>query len=157
MHGLVVPLLSSILESNEYQIRKVINILLAYKGRSLGFLGLSFKEGTDDLRESPIVEVIETMIGKGFKVRIHDGNVSMARLIGANREYIEKEIPHISNLLCSSADELIAQSEVIVIANKDKEYSDRLNGVAEDQTILDLVRLFGPEDHPKAQYYGVCW
>jgi len=157
MHGVVVPLLSAILESNESQIRKVINKLLSYKRRSLGFLGLSFKEGTDDLRESPIVEVIETMIGKGFEVHIHDRNVSMARLIGANREYIEKEIPHISNLLCSSADELIAQSDVIVIANKDKEYSDRLEMVTEKQVILDLVRLFGPEDHPKAQYYGVCW
>jgi len=157
MHGLVVPLLSSILESNEYQIRKVINILLAYKGRSLGFLGLSFKEGTDDLRESPIVEVIETMIGKGFKVRIHDGNVSMARLIGANREYIEKEIPHISNLLCSSADELIAQSDVIAVANKDKDYVDCLKGLTGNQVILDLVRLFGPGDHPKAEYHGICW
>ena len=157
MHGVVVPLLSAILESNESQIRKVINKLLSYKRRSLGFLGLSFKEGTDDLRESPIVEVIETMIGKGFEVHIHDRNVSMARLIGANREYIEKEIPHISNLLCPSVDELIAQSDVIVIANKDRDYFDRLKALPENHVILDLVRLFGPEDHPKAEYYGICW
>lgn len=157
LHDIELPLLSSILESNKYQIQKVVSKLLSYKGRSLGFLGLSFKEGTDDLRESPIVEVIETLIGKGFKVRIHDGNVSMARLIGANKEYIEKEIPHISDLLCSSVDELIAQSDVLVIANKDREYGDRLKGVNENQVILDLVRLFSPEDHPKAQYYGICW
>jgi GDP-mannose 6-dehydrogenase len=130
---------------------------MTYKGRSLGFLGLSFKESTDDLRESPIVEVIETMIGKGFNVRIHDRNVSMSKLIGANKEYIEKEIPHISSLLCSSVDELIAQSDVIVIANKDGEYSDHLKGVTENQVIVDLVRLFGPENHPEGQYFGISW
>ncbi len=156
-HDIEVPLLNSLLNSNRYQIQKVINKLLSYKGRSLGFLGLSFKEGTDDLRESPIVEVIETMIGKGFNVRIHDRNVSMARLIGANKDYIEKEIPHISALLCSSADELMDRSDVIVITSKDSEYHDCLKRVSESHVILDLVRVFSPEDHPNTQYYGICW
>jgi len=156
-NDLSIPLLNSLLESNEYQIRRVVNKLLSCKGQSLGFVGLSFKEGTDDLRESPIVEVIETMIGKGFKVRIHDRNVSMAKLMGANREYIEKEIPHISDLLCPSLDELINQSDVIVIANKDKEYLAPLKRVSGDRMIFDLVRLFGADDRPSANYYGVCW
>jgi len=156
-HDIEVPLLNSILNSNRCQIQKVITKLLAYKGRSLGFLGLSFKEGTDDLRESPTVEVIETMIGKGFNVRVHDHNVSMARLIGANKEYIDREIPHIAQLFCSSADELIRQSDVIVVTARDAEYARGLRALREDQVLLDLVRLFDPEDHPKAEYYGICW
>ncbi|TMQ29356.1 MAG: nucleotide sugar dehydrogenase [Nitrospirae bacterium] len=156
-HDIEVPLLNSILNSNRCQIQKVITKLLSYKGRSLGFLGLSFKEGTDDLRESPTVEVIETMIGKGFNVRVHDHNVSMARLIGANKEYIDREIPHIAQLFCSSADELIRQSDVIVVTARDAEYARGLRALREDQVLLDLVRLFDPEDHPKAEYYGICW
>ena len=152
-----VPLLNSILESNHQQIRRVIQKLLACKGASLGFIGLSFKEGTDDLRESPIVEVIETMIGKGFKVKIHDRNVSLARLMGANREYIEKEIPHISDLLCGSIEELIGASEVLVIANKDAAYLEPLKRVAGQKLIFDLARLFGAEERPKKNYEGICW
>jgi GDP-mannose 6-dehydrogenase len=154
---IAVPVLSSILESNEYQIRKVVNKLMSYKRRSLGFLGLSFKEGTDDLRESPIVEVIETMIGKGYTVRIHDRNVSLAKLMGANKQYIEREIPHISELLCSSPEELVSQSDVLVIASKDEAYSKLLQNINGNKSIIDLVRLFSPEYHPKAEYYGICW
>jgi len=151
------PVLSAILESNELQIRKVVKKLMSYKGHSLGFVGLSFKEGTDDLRESPIVEVIETMIGKGYAVRIHDHNVSLAKLMGANKEYIEKEIPHISELLCSSLEELITQSDVLVLASKDEAYSNLLQNIDGNKSIIDLVRLFTPERHPKAEYYGICW
>ena len=123
----------------------------------MGFLGLSFKDGTDDLRESPIAEVIETMLGKGFRIRIYDPNVSLARLVGANKAYIEKEIPHLSDLLCSSIEELISQSEVIVIANKNKEYGERLGRLTSEQVVVDLVRQFSPENHPNVQYHGICW
>lgn len=156
---IAVPVLNSIAESNEHQIQKLVNKLMSFKRQSLGFLGLSFKEGTDDLRESPIVEVIETMIGKGYKVRIHDHNVSLAKLMGANKEYIEKEIPHISELLCSSPEELVSQSDVLVVASKDKTYShllQNMNGNG-NKSVIDLVRLFTPEHLPKANYYGICW
>jgi GDP-mannose 6-dehydrogenase len=152
-----VPVLSSIPESNEYQVRKVVKKLMSYKHHSLGFLGLSFKEGTDDLRESPIVEVIETMMGKGYKVKIHDHNVSLAKLMGANKEYIEKEIPHISELLCSSPEELVSQSDVVVVAGKDAAYSKLLQNLNGNKSVIDLVRLFTPEKHPKTDYYGICW
>lgn len=152
-----VPVLNSILESNEYQIKKVVRKLMSYKRQSLGFLGLSFKEGTDDLRESPIVELVETMIGKGYRVRIHDHNVSLAKLMGANKKYIEREIPHISDLLCSSAEELVAQSDVLVLASKEESYAKLLNGVNGTKKIVDLVRFFTPEQHPPSEYYGVCW
>lgn len=154
---IAVPVLDSILESNEYQTKKVIKKLIACKPQSLGFLGLTFKEGTDDLRESPVVEVVETMIGKGYTVRIHDHNVSMAKLIGANKEYIEREIPHISELLCSSPEEVISQSDVLVIASKDHAYREPLQNVKGNKKIIDLVRLFTPEHHPGAEYYGICW
>jgi len=152
-----VPVLSSILESNEYQIKKVVRKLMSYKRQSLGFLGLSFKEGTDDLRESPIVELVETMIGKGYNVRIHDHNVSLAKLMGANKKYIEKEIPHISELLCSSAEELVAQSDVLVLGSKEQSYAKLLHGMNGSKKIVDLVRFFTPEQHPPSEYYGVCW
>src|SRR6185295_10912219 len=89
---LELPLLRSVLESNKLQVQKVIRMLMAQKGRKLGFMGLSFKGGTDDLRESPIVEVIESILGKGFTVQIYDRHVSLSRLIGANKAYIEREI-----------------------------------------------------------------
>ena len=152
-----LPLLSAILESNKKQILKVINKLLSYKGRSLGFLGLSFKHGTDDLRESPIVEVIESMIGKGFRVRVYDRHVSIARLLGTNKEYIEQEIPHISELLCASLEDLMATSEVIVIANRDVEFIQALKDARADQVIIDLIRLIEPETALDAEYYGISW
>ena len=97
------------------------------------------------------------MIGKGYAVRIHDRSVSMAKLMGANKEYIEKEIPHISDLLCASPEELISKSDVLIIASKDSSYSALLKNVNGNKAIVDLVRLFTPEDHPQTEYYGICW
>jgi GDP-mannose 6-dehydrogenase len=151
-----VPMLNSILDSNQCQIKKVVKKLTSYKQQSLGFLGLSFKEGTDDLRESPIVELVETMLGKGYRVRIHDHNVSLAKLMGANKKYIEKEIPHISQLLCS-VEELVAQSDVLVLASKEEAYAKLLHTVNGNKNIVDLVRYFSPEQHPPSSYYGICW
>ena len=152
------PVLSAILESNGAQIERVINQLSAHKRRSLGFLGLSFKHGTDDLRESPIVDVIETMLGKGFKIRIYDQYVSVARLVGANKEYIEKEIPHLSSLMCQSAEELIRQSDVIVVANKGDGFKDALvKEVRDEHVIIDLVRVVDGQVLGKATYSGLCW
>jgi GDP-mannose 6-dehydrogenase len=152
------PLLTAILESNRRHVANVVAHLLSYKGRSLGFLGLSFKHGTDDMRESPIVEVIETMIGKGFDVRIYDEYVSMARLLGTNKEYIEREIPHISSLLCSSMEEILEKSDVIVISSRAEQFLNALRkGLRTDQTVVDLVRLVDQPGTMPAQYYGICW
>jgi len=152
------PLLNAILDSNRRQIVKIIKKLSEYKGRSLGFLGLSFKHGTDDLRESPLVEVIETMIGKGFKIRIYDKYVSIAKLMGANKEYIEKEIPHVSSLMCPSADDLIQNSDVIIVGNYSNEFKEALfTNVQEHQVIIDLVRISDEPSSIKGEYYGICW
>lgn len=152
------PVLSAVLDSNRYHIERVVKKLLEFKRKSLGFLGLSFKGGTDDLRESPIVDVVETMIGKGFSIKIFDSNVSLARLIGANREFIENEIPHISSLMCSSATELIKESDVIVVANFSDEFKHALLSEIEDEkTIIDLVRIVDDSSEIDGNYYGICW
>jgi GDP-mannose 6-dehydrogenase len=152
------PLLDAILVSNKKQIERVTTLLQRYKGRSLGFLGLSFKHGTDDLRESPILEVIETMIGKGFCIAIYDEFVSIARLVGANKEYIQKEIPHVSSLMRSSAEELVHESDVVVISNGSEEFRKVLaQSTRPDQVVIDLVRIIANPKVLKGQYYGICW
>jgi GDP-mannose 6-dehydrogenase len=151
------PLLDSILVSNRKHIERLTSLLQTYKGQSLGFLGLSFKHGTDDLRESPILEVIETMIGKGFRVNIYDEFVSIARLVGANKEYIQKEIPHVSTLMRSSVDELLRDSDVIVVSNASEEFKEPLKRATRPgQVVIDLVRITGPQD-VRGEYHGICW
>jgi GDP-mannose 6-dehydrogenase len=154
---LELPLLKSVLESNKLQVLKVIRKLMEFRGRSLGFLGLSFKGGTDDLRESPIVEVIEAMIGKGYKVRIYDRHVSLARLMGANKEYIEREIPHLSRLICGSVDELLSASEVIVVGNRSPEFPGAISRAGKNQTVIDLVRLVEGPPPGIGKYFGLYW
>jgi GDP-mannose 6-dehydrogenase len=152
------PLLDSILVSNRKQVERITALLQQYKGRSLGFLGLSFKHGTDDLRESPILEVIETMIGKGFRVGIYDEYVSIARLVGANKEYIQKEIPHISSLMRSSAEELVRDSDVVVVSNASEEFREVLaQATRPNQVVVDLVRIIDDREALKSEYYGICW
>ena len=111
-----VPLLASIDRSNEQQIQRGIQAVLSAGKKRIGVVGLAFKAGTDDLRESPMVTLVETLIGKGCAVRIHDPNVQLASLVGANRRYIETEIPHISSLMCEDLGTLVEHADVLVIA-----------------------------------------
>ncbi len=152
-----VPMLNSLLESNSHQIQRLVDKLVTYKGRSIGFLGLSFKGGTDDLRSSPIVDVVEAMIGKGFDIRIYDEHVSIARLIGANKEYIEKEIPHISKLMCASADEVVDKSDVVVVAHRDEKLRNALDGIKSGRVIVDVARIAERAQWNGSEYYGICW
>lgn len=155
---IATPLLDSILVSNRKQIERVTTLLQRYKGRSLGFLGLSFKHGTDDLRESPILEVIETMIGKGFRVGIYDEYVSIASLVGANKEYIQKEIPHVSSLMRSSADELVRDSDVVVVSTSSGRFREVLAQTNRpDQVVVDLVRIIDKPGAMNGNYHGICW
>ncbi|HKA31938.1 MAG TPA: nucleotide sugar dehydrogenase [Candidatus Binatia bacterium] len=135
-----LPLLSSILPSNDGQIREQVDAVLKTRKRKVGIVGLSFKPATDDLRESPMVTLAETLIGKGCDVRILDRNVSLARLMGANRRYIEEEIPHISSLMCENVEELLAHAEVIVIGNADAEAAAALDAATPLQVVIDLTR-----------------
>jgi GDP-mannose 6-dehydrogenase len=153
-----VPVLEAILPSNELQVKRGFGLIKQTGKKKIGVLGFSFKAGTDDLRESPLVELIETLIGKGYQVKVYDENVSLARLHGANRAYIEREIPHIATLMCGSAEEVMLESEVIVIGNKAPEFRHVLDQwVRPEQTIIDLVRIWENLDQLDAKYEGICW
>ncbi|HEY8133465.1 MAG TPA: nucleotide sugar dehydrogenase [Thermoanaerobaculia bacterium] len=135
-----VPLLASISSSNEHQIRRGIDAVLNAGSKRVGVVGLAFKAGTDDLRESPMVTLVENLIGKGCAVRIFDPNVRLAALVGANRRYIETEIPHISSLMCDNLATLIGESDVIVIGCEGEDAVRALEQCRADQTIIDLTR-----------------
>ena len=137
---LPLPLLSSILPSNEAQIRRAVEAVLRTRHRRVGVVGLSFKPGTDDLRESPMVALVETLVGKGCDVRILDRSVSIARLVGANRRYIREEIPHIASLMCGNAAALLTHADVIVIARTGEETASVLADARPEQTVIDLTR-----------------
>ena len=124
--------------------------------RRVGVLGFSFKAGTDDLRESPIVEVIETLVGKGYDLSIYDKNVSLAKTMGSNRDYILNHIPHVSRLMVESMEDVVANCEVIVVGNSSEEFSDILQKTRSDQIIIDLVRV-SPAKSELGRYEGICW
>jgi GDP-mannose 6-dehydrogenase len=152
-----MPVIQSILGSNELQIRHAIDMVVETGRKRVGLLGFSFKAGTDDLRESPIVILAEALLGKGYSLSIYDRNVSIARLVGANKEYINKQIPHLSSLLSDSIDEILDKSEVIVVGNGSPEFTEALRRTRPDQVIIDLFRLkIDPVEVP-AKYTGICW
>lgn len=145
LHGarnadILPPLLSAILPSNDAQGRRGLDAVLATGKRRVGVVGLSFKDGTDDLRESPLVTLVENLIGKGCQVRILDRNVSLARLVGANRRYIEEQIPHIASLMCEDVDELLAHAEVLVLGNTGRQAADVLARTGPQHAVVDLTR-----------------
>lgn len=150
-----VPLLTAISITNRLQIERALDMVLRTGRKRVGILGFSFKAGTDDLRESPMVTLIETLIGKGLELVIYDRDVSLARLFGSNREYIEQEIPHIAKLMRGSIDEVLNASDTIVIGNKSEEFRQIESRLRPEQTVIDLVRLFDrPSDN---SYQGICW
>jgi GDP-mannose 6-dehydrogenase len=154
---LSVPVLEAILPSNELQVKRGFDLIKQTGSKKVGVLGFSFKAGTDDLRESPMVELIETLIGKGYHVKIYDKNVSLARLHGANKAYIEREIPHIATLMCQSMEEVLAESTVIIIGNKAPEFRQAFQQTRQDQIVIDLVRILKDTQQMDTRYEGICW
>lgn len=152
-----LPLLESLLPSNEVQVKRGFDLIRQTGGKKIGILGFSFKAGTDDLRESPLVTLVEMLIGKGYAVKIYDKNVSLAYLSGANRAYIERTIPHIANLMCNTSTEVMTDSEVIVIGNKSPEFADIAAQARPEQTVIDLVRVAKELPRMKANYVGIGW
>ena len=153
---LELPLLNSILPSNQRQVERGYSMITAKGKRRIGVLGFSFKAGTDDLRESPIVEVIERLIGKGYDLRLYDKAVNMAALTGANRDYVLNHIPHISRIMEASIDAVLAHAEVVVVGNAAAEFRDALARVRPGVEVVDLVRV-GSRRSKAGEYDGICW
>lgn len=156
-HDLYVktPVIDGIGLTNEKQIERAIDLILRYPNQKLGFLGLSFKAGTDDLRNSPAVRVIEVLLGKGAAIKIYDKNINTTVLTGTNKDYIDSRIPHLSKLLMNDLDELIEESDVLIVNTNEREFESKLDTV-EDKTIIDFVRL---SDNllNKKNYLGINW
>jgi GDP-mannose 6-dehydrogenase len=152
-----LPLLESILPSNVLHIDRAVEAVLRTGKKKIAFLGLSFKPGTDDLRESPQVQMIKRLLGEGCQVRVWDRDVSLGRLAGSNRQYIEEVIPHIGSLLSANLEEVVQSGEVVVIATKvDKDQLAHCLG--RNQSVVDLINL-ASASRPGASssYQGICW
>jgi GDP-mannose 6-dehydrogenase len=154
---LELPVISQILASNRGQIQHALEQILDTGKKDVGLLGFSFKAGTDDLRESPIVILAEALLGKGVRLKIYDKNVSMAKLVGANKEYITQQIPHLSSLLCNTIADVIDRSDVIVVGNRAPEFVEAIGTCRPNQIVIDLVRLPLSTSLVNADYRGICW
>ncbi len=149
------PLISAVMPSNEYQVNRAFQIVESLKKRRIGMLGLSFKAETDDLRESPLVELAEMLIGKGYDLSIYDRNVKFASVHGANREYINSKIHHVASLLVDEASEVLDHVDVLIVGNKDKSFQAMLESWPEDKFLIDLA---GFMTHPSdSNKQGICW
>lgn len=156
LHDLELPILSSILPSNELQISRGLQLIMEKGRKRIGILGFSFKAGTDDLRESPMIEVIERLTGKGYDLRIYDKNVQVAKLIGANRDFILNRIPHISRLMVDNIEAVLQHGETIVIGNKSSEFESVPQRLHTGQSLVDFVRISNYRSN-NGEYSGMCW
>jgi GDP-mannose 6-dehydrogenase len=156
VHDLQLPILNSILPSNEMQIARGLQLIMDKGQRKVGILGFSFKAGTDDLRESPVIEVIERLLGKGYELRIYDKNVNLASLVGANRDFILNRIPHISKLMVDGIDAVLDHAETVVVGNKDPEFDSVPGRLRAGQQLIDFVRI-GNRRSEAGTYDGICW
>jgi GDP-mannose 6-dehydrogenase len=155
MLDLELPIIKSILASNEMQIARGLQLITGREQKRVGIMGFSFKAGTDDLRESPMIEIIERLIGKGYDLRLYDKNVNLATLVGANRDFILNRIPHISRLMVGDIDDVLNHAQTIVIGNNDAEFRTVPDRLRKDQTLIDLVRI--TDRRSDANYEGICW
>ncbi|MGB9432364.1 MAG: UDP-glucose/GDP-mannose dehydrogenase family protein [Candidatus Acidiferrum sp.] len=156
MHDLTLPIMNSILPSNELQIARGLELVIEKGHKRVGILGFSFKAGTDDLRESPMIEVIERLIGKGFDLRIFDKNVNLARLVGANRDFIFNHIPHISRLMVNGIDAVLDHAQTVVIGNRDPEFQSVPERLTDEQCVVDLIRI-SDRKSGNGKYEGIAW
>ena len=157
LHDLELPILNSILPSNELQVARGLKLIMEKGHKRVGILGFSFKPGTDDLRESPMIEIIERLAGKGYDVRIYDKNVQMASLVGANRDFILNRIPHISKLMVDNMEAIMEHAETIVIGHKEKEFEGVHQLLHKGQYLVDFVRISSNGNNYNGAYDGICW
>jgi len=151
-----LPLVNAILPSNERHIERGLRMIMDKGKKNIGVLGLSFKADTDDLRGSPLVEIIERLLGKGYDVKVYDKNVNVARLVGANKNYILNHIPHISRIMVETSGEIMAHAETLVFGNHSSEFGELVDRATENQCIVDLVRV-SSRTSVNGRYDGICW
>jgi GDP-mannose 6-dehydrogenase len=157
-HDVDLPLLANLLVSNEVHLRRAVDLVIADGRRKVGIFGLSFKAGTDDLRESPMVELAERLIGKGFDVKIHDPNVVLSRLIGANRAYVDERLPHIGEVLTDDVDAVLDHGDVLIVGSRSPEVVDAISRLGSERLVIDLVRLPNAgELRGTPNYQGIGW
>ena len=156
MNDLELPILTSILRSNEMQVSRGLQLIMERGNKKVGILGFSFKAGTDDLRESPVIEVIERLLGKGYELRIYDKNVRIASLVGANRDFILNRIPHISRLMVDHVDAVLDFAQTIVIGNRDPEFATVPDKLHDGQSVVDFIRISNYKNL-NGKYDGFCW
>ncbi|HEV2491789.1 MAG TPA: nucleotide sugar dehydrogenase [Terriglobia bacterium] len=156
-HGLEAPLISGVLESNRRHLDRARELVLATGQRRIGVLGLVFKSDTDDLRESPACQLVKELVAARRAVKVYDPQVDVARLVGANRAYVESELPVLPRLMAASLDDLVASSDVIVIAGTHQEFATVPRKLRRNQTVIDLVGLLGPAPASRVLVEGLCW
>lgn len=153
-----VPLLASVLPANEAHLRRALDEVMASGRRRVGLFGLSFKTGTDDLRESPMVELAERLIGKGYQLKIYDANVALSRLVGANRAFIAERLPHIGQLLTDDLADVLDHAEICIVGTTDPDVVTAIDGAGADRLVVDLVRLPDAAARRKGEgYVGIGW
>jgi GDP-mannose 6-dehydrogenase len=150
------PILSAVLPSNDLQIERAVEAVVATGHHKVGILGISFKAGTDDLRGSPVVELAERLLGKGFDLRVYDSNVNLARVNGANRNYIVERIPHLSRFMVDDMHELLEHAETVVVGNAAPEFAELPHLTRDGQVVIDLVRI-GGHRAVAGVYEGLSW
>ena len=156
-HDLDLPVIASILRSNDRHVEEAVHLIERLRRRHLGFLGLSFKAETDDLRESPILRVIGTLVGKGHSVLLHDPNLDMERVLGANRRFVEDEVPYLPERLCASVEDVVSRSEVIVVANRAPAYAGVGAMLKPGQVVVDLAHAIDRRTVRHGEYHGLAW
>jgi len=156
-HDLSLPMMASLLPSNQAHIDQAFDKVMSMGQRKVGMIGLAFKSGTDDLRESPLVDLAERLLGKGMELVIYDGEVSLSRLLGANKRYIEERIPHLGELLRPSLPKIVAHGDVLILGSSDPLVHAELKTlVRPHHRLIDLVSMRDIRDLP-CHYEGLCW
>ena len=156
-HGLELPVLDSILRSNDRHVEAAIHLIERLRRKRVGVLGLSFKAGTDDLRESPILRVIGALVGKGYSVLLHDPHLDMERVLGANRRFVEDEVPYLPERLRTDLREVVSGSDVVVVANPSAAYHEVGAMLRPEQILVDLVHAVDPATVKHGEYHGLAW
>jgi GDP-mannose 6-dehydrogenase len=155
--NLSTPLLSSVIDSNDNQIETALRLIDRTRKKKIGILGLTFKAGTDDIRESPIVKVVEALVGRGMQVKVHDENIDVNRMVGTNRSFLESYIPYLERILKPSVQAVVEDSEVVVVATGAPAHRAVVEHLRPDQILIDLVRIVPNGQLPPDRYIGICW